>query len=398
MYNISDSQVDFIIDDIKKRGVELEDLQDNLLDHVCCIIENELSEKESFYKFYEDTISKFYKKELVEIEEETKNLLIFKNFYVMKRTMKIVGILSTVLVVLGTIFKLMHWPGAGVGLTFGIGIFGLIFMPLLIALKYKDGGQRKEKIIFSIGFLAGIIGIIGMLFRIQHWPGASLLIEVSIASFVVVFVPLFFINGYKQADKRFNTMITSFLILVGASAMFLQTTQGLTIGIKTSLNEVYSHLKTNTKKTWEINGKLYSEIKERPDGLVLVQKESKKLYDEIEELKILLISKTEEVDLETASKMSLQDFQNPGNARYVGFFLYGHMDYSYEDLAKSIKTYNSEVGKLVSQALSFKKETDWQTTLPIYLHQLTQVQQQIMNNENSYLNFVKGEIKNKVEE
>ena len=79
MYCLNEKQIDFILDDIRRNGVELEDLQSNLLDHICCIIEQELEENGDFEQFYFSTIKKFYKNELREIEEETISLLNFKN-------------------------------------------------------------------------------------------------------------------------------------------------------------------------------------------------------------------------------------------------------------------------------------------------------------------------------
>jgi hypothetical protein len=38
MYCINDKQIDYILSDIRARGVEMEDLQYNLLDHICCLI------------------------------------------------------------------------------------------------------------------------------------------------------------------------------------------------------------------------------------------------------------------------------------------------------------------------------------------------------------------------
>ena len=80
MYKLSEEQIEFISADIKKRGIEMNDLHDNILDHACCMIENNLEENGDFGKFYSNTIVKFYKNELWEIEEETISLLIFKNF------------------------------------------------------------------------------------------------------------------------------------------------------------------------------------------------------------------------------------------------------------------------------------------------------------------------------
>ena len=48
MYCITEQQITFILNDIKEKGVEMEDLQLNLLDHVCCIIENELEANGDF--------------------------------------------------------------------------------------------------------------------------------------------------------------------------------------------------------------------------------------------------------------------------------------------------------------------------------------------------------------
>ena len=70
MVKLTDDQVDYILDDIKANGVVLEDLQHNLLDHICCIIENEMLECENFYSFYKNVLPRFFHKELKEIQEE----------------------------------------------------------------------------------------------------------------------------------------------------------------------------------------------------------------------------------------------------------------------------------------------------------------------------------------
>src|ERR1700755_3378054 len=96
MYHLSDQQIDHILSDISARGVEMESLQQNLLDHVCCIIEQNLEENGDFESFYQKTIKTFYKDALWEIEEETISLLIFKNYYTMKKIMINCGIFSAI--------------------------------------------------------------------------------------------------------------------------------------------------------------------------------------------------------------------------------------------------------------------------------------------------------------
>jgi hypothetical protein len=54
----------------------------------------------------------------------------------MKLTAFISGALSFALIPIGVLFKIMHWPGAGIIITVGIGIFSLIFIPLISKFIY----------------------------------------------------------------------------------------------------------------------------------------------------------------------------------------------------------------------------------------------------------------------
>ena len=71
MYTLSDQQVDFILDDIRQHGIQIEDLQQNLLDHICILVEQNLEENGDFEQYYSSVISSFYRQEMREIEEET---------------------------------------------------------------------------------------------------------------------------------------------------------------------------------------------------------------------------------------------------------------------------------------------------------------------------------------
>ena len=70
MYQISDQQIDYILTDISGHGIRTESIRDNLLDHVCILIEENLEEGGNFEAFYASVITTFYRQELREIEEE----------------------------------------------------------------------------------------------------------------------------------------------------------------------------------------------------------------------------------------------------------------------------------------------------------------------------------------
>lgn len=217
MYCISEKQIDFILNDISARGIEMVSLQQNLLDHICCIIEHNLEEDGDFESFYSSTITSFYKQELREIEEETINLLIHKNYYVMKKIMLVSGSLSASIMTLGILFKFMHWPGASALILLGILLLSLVFLPLLFVLKAKEKKESKDKIIIGLGALASISLSLGVLFKIMHWPFANILCISALMIMVFLFLPIYYLTGIKNPETKVNTTVSSIIIIVGSA-------------------------------------------------------------------------------------------------------------------------------------------------------------------------------------
>lgn len=221
MYQITEQQIDYILNDIRRNGIQLEDLQLNLLDHICCLVEYNLKDGDDFENFYQQTIRQFYSKELKEIEEETIRLLTFKNYFMMKKIMIAGGAFSTFAFLFGSFFKVMHWPGAAVLLTLAVFVFCVLFLPLLFILKSKEVNTGLEKTVIALGTLLGIIFCASILFKVQHWPGATMLLYLMICFAFFVFIPVFFISGYRKPETKLNTVITSMILIGFTGVTFL---------------------------------------------------------------------------------------------------------------------------------------------------------------------------------
>lgn len=92
MYCLSDEQIDFIADDIRQRGIHLPGLHENLLDHICIIIEERLEKEEEFETVYAAVIKTFYNNELKELEEQALFLVQFNRHWMLSR-----GVFFTIL-------------------------------------------------------------------------------------------------------------------------------------------------------------------------------------------------------------------------------------------------------------------------------------------------------------
>lgn len=217
MYELSEQQIDFILGDISARGIGIESLQQNLLDHICCVIENDLEKDGDFERFYQQTITTFYKSELKEIEEETINLLTHKNYYIMKKIMLASGAVSVGILTLGIFFKFMHWPGAAACILLGVVLLSFVFLPLMFTLKVKEKQQTSDKIVAGIGTLCAIMISMGILFKIMHWPFATILCTTALVIMTAVFIPVYFFSGIRNPNTKVNTIVSSILMLAGCT-------------------------------------------------------------------------------------------------------------------------------------------------------------------------------------
>lgn len=127
----------------------------------------------------------------------------------MKKTLYLIGFISTIFTFLGSFFKIMHWQGASVIIIMGAFSFAFIFIPLLIFLKFKEVSFLFDKFIYSIGIALGTLLMVGFIFKLMYWPWATILMLSSIVIFNFAYIPLYFISRFKREELKFNTIVNS---------------------------------------------------------------------------------------------------------------------------------------------------------------------------------------------
>ena len=358
MRNVSEEEVEFILSDIEARGVVLEDLRDNLLDHMCCIIEDEMSETEDFKVFYESVLPRFFKENLQEIQVETDNLIKFKNFYSMKKIMKISGIATVFFTTAGAILKTMHLPGAGVAIVLGGFTFSLLFLPLLIAVKFKDEESKIDKTVFSFGFLIAIILSAGLIFKLMHWPMANVMLLSSTVIFTFVYVPVYFFTRVKRAELRFNTIVNSVMMMACGGIFFSLFDLSFSHEFEKQMVENHTYLHENSDRLFESNNRLINSDLEHT-------KELHSVSDDVN-------NNIEEVVAKIVKNRNTANLNNELNALQEAIS-------KYSTLSKEKEF--SEITPLKSADV----ECIGRINVELAMNTLARMQQQVAVNENCYL-------------
>ncbi len=157
------------------------------------------------------------------IPPEKVNRVGAKKLKPMKQTTKLLGIISSSLILVGVIFKTLHWPGAGVILTLGIASFAAIYAILLFIDRQKSAKSSISKISNLFVLLAMILIPAGFLFKMMHWHGAGVIIYISNLALLLL-IPIKYLQAAKEKDgvKSTNFYNEAFIItLVLGFSLFL---------------------------------------------------------------------------------------------------------------------------------------------------------------------------------
>jgi hypothetical protein len=193
--------IDQIRQDISRQEITFSHLLENLVDHICCDVEHEMRTGLDFSEAYRRVKQKMGSRRLKEIQEETLYAVDTKYRH-MKNTMKISGIAGIVLLGFGALFKIQHWPLAGTMATLGAVTLALVFVPSAIGVLWKETHSTKKLFLFISSFLAGILFIFGTLFKIQHWPGAGIIITLAALFGILFFVPALLVYKLRGLENK----------------------------------------------------------------------------------------------------------------------------------------------------------------------------------------------------
>ena len=215
MAELSDKELQILSEEIDKQGLTYTQLQKELLDHLCCDIEAKMDEGIEFLKAFEEVSQKLENDRIQQIQEETL-LLINQKYRMMKKFMYILGTIAPSLMILGAIFKFQHWPGASILISLGTALLAVIYLPVFAMVSIRDTrkkGKKVNKALYVTGVITGFIFLIGILFKIMHWPGANVALTFSVLLTVAIFVPILVTHAIRDKENQLQNFSVLIFIL-----------------------------------------------------------------------------------------------------------------------------------------------------------------------------------------
>ena len=196
MQLLAANQIKQIEDRIEEASLKNRSLAIDIVDHICCMIEERLDLGWEYTKAEKEVFDQMGVLQIQAIEQETN--IITQNKLIMKKRTKIIGVVAIVLMVTGFSMKMMHIVGAGI--TWGVGVltavFGFALFLTVDRFAYEQTSNGKIKSI--IGFLGSASLILGSGFKLLHQPAANSMVAIG---GVILLIYYIISNSVRVQDK-----------------------------------------------------------------------------------------------------------------------------------------------------------------------------------------------------
>lgn len=200
MNHLTDKQVDYIVKVIGSSKITSQDMKEDLVDHLCCAIEEEMAKGKNFDNAYDLAYRNISPDGFDEIERETIFLLTSKKINAMKRLLYISGYLTVFFATASAVLKMLHIPGGSLGILATGSLMSFLFIPTLFIYLYKSNIHKNGvcKVRYMLGFVAVLCLCFAIFTHLFHWPGSILMLIIALAIINFALLPSILFKKYKK--------------------------------------------------------------------------------------------------------------------------------------------------------------------------------------------------------
>ena len=188
---------------VDAQGLKRITLRDDVIDHLCCVLEHEVGKGKPFEQSLHRAVNELAPRGLKNLERQTLFLLNAKRIIRMKRLLYLTGLIGSVTLTTGVTLTLLSMPGGNRFFIIGFLTLLLIFIPLLAFDRYKIATSTlSERLQIVLGVIAAVTAGLSGLFKVLHLQGAPWLLLLGTFIFTVGFLPFFFFSMYKKSVSQ----------------------------------------------------------------------------------------------------------------------------------------------------------------------------------------------------
>jgi len=195
--NLTEENIMHIQEILNASSVSRVEMRENLIDHLCCAIEQKMKRGTAFEQALDSAINELAPNGFKEIEFETFLMLNTKQI-TMKKLTYLTGLIFSIFASVGMLLKIFHLFGANEILMLGFAGLALFFVPLLMAIR-KPGKSSFERKRDNVALFSLLLISIGGVLKVLHVVAANETLIIGTAVFSFAFLPMTFLKMYRES-------------------------------------------------------------------------------------------------------------------------------------------------------------------------------------------------------
>lgn len=148
----------------------------------------------------------------------------------MRKASLVIAYICTGAILLGTIFRFLHFPGGGLLIVLFSGAFATLALPANLFALFQEKKNKLRRIAQVVGTLAAAHIVLLMLFFAQNWAGGQLFLYQGAALVVAFFAFVIAANKEQsepmQINTRFNVLFFVIVVLLALSCLATDNRNG----------------------------------------------------------------------------------------------------------------------------------------------------------------------------
>ena len=125
---------------------------------------------------------------------------------------KLLNPLTLVFLIAGLMFKIQHWPGANI-----LVILSAVGMLVSLGMAFQEGrGEMPARIYYVLNITLAVF-IIGAIFRFMHWPGKNIIGSIAYILAVIMTIVMALNKDVFSISRRYFTVFTFFVLFLLAN-------------------------------------------------------------------------------------------------------------------------------------------------------------------------------------
>jgi hypothetical protein len=265
---------------------------------------------------------------------------------------------------IGEFFKVQHWPGASALMVVGTFIFAFFYLPLFTIESWKTKETKKLKLLLFFQNFIILLFSVGFLFKIMHWPGAGIFYFSNNYILLFLVVPFGLYHLAKARKTSLNKTHGLLLVIYFFCQCFgtLMNSGSGRINIDAVLQQglnTEEALKAATSRNKQLYATLNNVKLEGNNEILFKADHLKAISDSainhIKDLKSQLLVSTDKISKAKADTLSSLYIENKVNYDFPNMILIGDMyspnkdKYSAVKLKSVINTYRDSLLSLIQE-------------------------------------------------